>query len=87
MTSKDCPYNENIPHTFDGEVAWKLLTDGSGQWIRSGLDGNITGLNIACCLSRRVANQCDAMSLEELLIAGEDGALSGISKLRLNKEL
>jgi hypothetical protein len=65
--------------TLDGQVAWALLTEGGGQWIRAGVEGTVVGLDLAQCLARPRANEADAEALEMLLLAGEAAVLEAIA--------
>jgi hypothetical protein len=65
--------------TLDGQVAWALLTEGGGQWIRAGIEGTVVGLDLAKCLARPRANEADAEALEMLLLAGEAAVLEAIA--------
>lgn len=76
-----CPYRRHQPLSVCGEIAWALLSEGGGQWLRAGMDGAIVGLDLARCLARPAAAGADAEALEHLLLAGEAGALAGLRKL------
>ena len=65
--------------TLDGEIAWALLTEGGGQWIRAGIDGTVAGLDLARCLARPRAKQADPEALEVLLLAGEAAVLEALA--------
>ena len=65
--------------TLDSEIAWALLTEGGGQWVRAGIDGTVVGLDLAQCLARPRANEADPEALEVLLLAGEAAVLEGLA--------
>jgi hypothetical protein len=65
--------------SFDGQVAWALLTEGGGQWIRAGVDGTVVGLDLAQCLARPRASEADPQALEVLLLAGEAAVLEALA--------
>jgi hypothetical protein len=65
--------------TLDGEIAWALLTESGGQWIRAGIDGTVVGLDLARCLARPRASEADPQALEMLLLAGEAAVLEALA--------
>jgi hypothetical protein len=65
--------------TLDGEIAWALLTEGGGQWIRAGIDGAVVGVDLAQCLARPRAQEADPEALEVLLLAGEAAVLEALA--------
>lgn len=64
-----------------GVAAWRILSTGSGQWIRSGLEGRVTGLDLRACFERTEALNCDKTSLEFLLLAGEAATIETLNRL------
>lgn len=66
--------------SLEGAVAWALLTEGGGHWLRAGMNGAIVGLNLADCLARPSAAETDSEALEYLLLAGEAGALASLRR-------
>ena len=58
---------------------WAVLS-GPGRWQRAGMAGTVTGLDIAACLRLPSLASFDAEVVEELLLAGERGALIGMAK-------
>jgi hypothetical protein len=65
--------------TLDGEIAWALLTEGGGQWIRAGIDGTVVGLDLARCLARPRASEADPEALDVLLLTGEAVVLEALA--------
>jgi hypothetical protein len=65
--------------SLDGEIAWALLTEGGGQWIRAGMDGTVVGLDLVQCLARPRASEADPQALEVLLLAGEAAVLEALA--------
>lgn len=66
-------------HTEIGEAAWTVLTTGGGQWQRSGMSGQVCGLDLRACLARPSVAAFDEESLEFLLLRGEVAALKEFS--------
>ena len=52
----------------------------TGQWLRAGMDGRISGLDIAGCLARPAARGADPDVLEYLLAAGETAAVTAANR-------
>ena len=62
-----------------GIIAWRILSIGFGQWLRSGLDGRVIGLDLNACFARSDAASCDRESLEFLLLVGEAAAIEALA--------
>ena len=73
-----CPYHEHAPRTLEGEIAWGLLA--SGQWRRAGIDGRLSGLDIAACLARPAARGANSGVLEFLRTVGEAAAVAAANR-------
>jgi hypothetical protein len=65
--------------SLDGQIAWALLTQGGGQWVRAGIDSTVVGLDLAQCLARPRASEADPEALEMLLLAGETAVLEALA--------
>ena len=65
--------------SLDGEIAWALLTEGGGRWVRAGIDGTVVGLDLTRCLARPGANEADPEALEVLLLVGEAAVLEALA--------
>lgn len=78
---KLCPDRAHAPRALEGALAWDLLTRGAGQWRFAGL-GRIAGLDLEACLARarRTDPAADPAIMQELLLAGEAGALAAFAR-------
>lgn len=63
---------------------WNAVVSGFGHWVRSGMDGLISGLDIAALLNRPTLRGYDPVIIEMLLSAIEAGALQGQKEQRDN---